>query len=521
MREIEDLEVFDDELESFDDIINIIGKRRWTPKECDIVVQKLIADLKPDTTGRVNERIHELYYEKGLTQKEVADVLGLSRREVQIVFKKMRWTGRHVERLIDSNDVCRLYDEERLTQQEIATRLGVSRSYIYKILRESRKPNYTRKSRRKEFDVETAHHLYCKEGLSQTAVAEKLGISQSMFSDRVLEYGWKRKGYDNTSIDVAELHQLYYEEGMSQREAADQLGFSVKRIQAKFKELGWRAGPRGAVLDIDEIRRLHFNNELDIIEVARRVGVSSSRVEKLLNDLGWHDETDVMAPDISEEKHGSNSYRLEGGILREAIFGTECNICNASREERMLVVHRKDGTPHDTEDLWNPETLYELNQDEWSLLCPHCHHATHWAMEFLALHWNAIEKLANQEVESETHHIDFNESVPDYGRGEHLIITRNQIRQLRFDMFGDECGICGRHADDSKLILHRKDGGKHHRKSTWTTRFVRFADPNEWVMLCIRCHNGTHWLMKRLGMSWETVASYLESKMNEKNNLQE
>ena len=137
MREIEDLEVFDDELENFDNIINIIGKRRWTPKECDIVVEKLIADLEPDPAGRVNERIHELYYEKGLAQKEVADVLGLSRREVQTVFKKIRWTGRHVERSIDSNDVCRLYDDERLTQQEIATKLGVSRSYIYKILREN------------------------------------------------------------------------------------------------------------------------------------------------------------------------------------------------------------------------------------------------------------------------------------------------------------------------------------------------------------------------------------------------
>ncbi|MHA2384599.1 MAG: helix-turn-helix domain-containing protein [Candidatus Thorarchaeota archaeon] len=521
MREIEDLEIFDDDLEDFDDIISIIGKRRWTPKECDIVVQRLVADLESNPTEKMNERIHELYYEKGLTQKEVADVLGLSRRELQAVFKKMEWTGRHVERSIDSNEVWRFYDDERLTQQEIAAKLGVSRSYIYKILRESRKSNYTRRLRRKEFDVETAHHLYCEEGLSQAAVAEKLGISQSMFSDRVREHGWKRKGYENISIDIAELHQLYYEEGLSQREVADQLGFSVKRIQTKFKELGWRAGPRGAVLDIDEIRRLRFNNDLEAVEIARRVGVSSNRIEKLLNDLGWHDGTDVMGPEPSGEKHGSNSYRLEGRILRETIFGTECNICSASREERMLAVHRKDGAPHDTEDLWNPEILQDLNQDEWSLLCPHCHHAIHWAMEFLALQWDAVEKLVNQEVESEIHQIDFSISVSNHKRGKHLKITKDEIRQLRFDIFGDECGICGRHADDSKLIMHRKDGGKHHRKSTWTTKFVRTADPNDWAMLCIRCHNGTHWLMKRLGMSWETIASHLKFKTQGKNSSQE
>ncbi|MFW9864399.1 MAG: hypothetical protein ACFFET_19085, partial [Candidatus Thorarchaeota archaeon] len=499
-------------LEDFDDIISVIGKRRWTPRECDIVVQRLIADLEANPSEDLADRIHELYYEGGLTQREVADALGLSRGKVQNVFRKMGWTGRHVEKIIDPDEVCRLYDKEQMTQQEIATKLGVSRSYIYKTLREHRGSNYTRKSRQMDIDLETAHRLYCIEGLSQDAVAEKLGVSQSMISDRMRELGWKRKGSESVSIDVDELHQLYYEDGMSQQAVADHLGFSLKYIRRKFKELGWRAGPRGAILDIDEVLQLRFIDELDTIEIARRVGVSCGRIEKLIKDVDWDTGYELSGTSSSRNKHGSNAYRIEGRMLREKVFGTECNICNASSEKRMLSVHRKDGTPHTTEDLWNPEILKTLNYSDWSLLCPHCHHATHWAMKFLAMEWDVIERLANRDINANSRQIDSNKSLTDYSSEIEFRIRKGEIRQLRFDIFGDECGICGRHADDSKLILHRKDGTKHHRKSTWTRKFVSYADANEWVMLCVRCHNGTHWLMKQLDMSWESIESNLHSK---------
>jgi hypothetical protein len=95
-------------------------------------------------------------------------------------------------------------------------------------------------------------------------------------------------------------------------------------------------------------------------------------------------------------------------------------------------------------------------------------------------------------------------------RASQLHILREDIRELRFDMFGDECEVCQRHREDVKLILHRKDGEPHHRNSTWTQEFVKTVDPDDWVMLCIRCHNGIHWLMKRLGVKWNQVASSLE-----------
>ena len=512
MREIENLEIYEEKLENFDYIISVIGRSRWTPKECDIVVQTLIADLEANPSEDLAERIHEFYYQGGLTQKEVADALGLSRGKIQTVFRKMGWTGRHVERAINPNEVCRLYDKEQMTQQEIATKLGVSRSYIYKTLREQRGSNYTRKSRQMDIDLKTVHRLYCIDGLSQDVVAEKLGVSQSTISNRVRELGWKRKGSESVSIDIDKLHQLYYEEGMSQQAVADHLGFSLKCIRQKFKELGWKAGPRGAILDIDEILRLRFKDELDTIEIARKVGVSSRRIEKLIKDTDLDTGYELNGIGSSGNKHGSNAYRIEGKMLREKLFGTECNICSVSSEKRMLSVHRKDGTPHATEDLWHPEILKTLNHSDWSLLCPHCHHGTHWAMKFLAMEWDVIERLANRDINVNSRQIDSNKSLTDYDSEIEFRIMKSEIRQLRFDRFGDECRICGRHADDSKLILHRKDGIRHHRKSTWTSEFVSHADPNEWVMLCVRCHNGTHWLMKQLDMSWESIESNLHSK---------
>ncbi|MHA1575995.1 MAG: hypothetical protein ACTSU3_01410, partial [Candidatus Thorarchaeota archaeon] len=68
----------------------------------------------------MNEEIHRLYFEEGLTQEDVANQIGLSRSSVQKVFKENDWEGRRSRRTTDVDELKRLYYEEGHTQEEVA-----------------------------------------------------------------------------------------------------------------------------------------------------------------------------------------------------------------------------------------------------------------------------------------------------------------------------------------------------------------------------------------------------------------
>lgn len=478
-------------MEDFDDIRNIIRKRRLTPEERDIIVQQLNASL--ESIDGLNNRIHELYFENGMTQKEVAEALGLSRTRVQTVFKRMGWKGRSVDRAVDSTGIRTLHDDEHLTQKEIADKLGVSRAYVYKILRESRKADYSRRSRRIDFDLEKAYHLYCEKGLSQREIARELGIGRSTFGNRVRELGWEKAKPEVIPIDVGEIHRLYFEEGLSRKEVASTLGISQRKLKSIFKEMGWKAGPRGAVLNVNDV--LCFRNEegRSISEIGVSLGVSRERIEQMYSDI---DEKDKLTEHL--EHHGSNSQRLEARRLREHIFGKECNVCNVSQDERMLALHRKDGTLHERELVWNPRSLRDLNPEDWMLLCPPCHRSVHWSMDQLSVRWDSVERITR-----ERNPLNQMRRCLDFGG--------KRIRELRFELFDDECAVCGRNKSEKKLVLHRKNGEYHHRQSTWTKKFLRTVVIDDWVMLCDRCHLGVHWYMDNFGIAWNQIISLSET----------
>ena len=365
-----------------------------TAEERDVLLREAHA-------AGIRKTIHGLYFEEGLTQREVAESFGISRSKVQNVFKVMGWTARRQKRSITNEEVLVLYEKEGLTQAEIAKRFNVSKSYIYKILKEEI-PEDLRKQRRIDIDLEDLYHFYCDIGLSQSDIAKALGVGQTTLSRKIRELGWERKGR-KSHVDTFELHRLYFEEGYSQKEAAVSLGVPLICVRARFTEMGWKAGPRGTIIDVEEAYRLLNEDKKDRNEVAVILGVSQSRLEKALEKM---EQQDVH---WLNKEHGSNSYRREAKEIRES--------------PRM------------------------------------------------------------DSVES--------------------------IRTRRFNLFGDECVICKRHAEDFKLVLHRKDGKSHHRNSTWTEEFLQTAIVDDWVMLCDRCHTGVHWFMEQYDVKWDWINQHM------------
>ena len=479
-----------EELEDFQ--IEKLG-RRMTAEERDVLLREAHA-------AGLRKTIHGLYFDEGMTQREVAESLGISRRKVQNVFKVMGWTARRQKRAITNEEVLELYEKDGLTQDEIAKRFNVSRSYIHKILKEE-KPEDLRKQRRVDVDLEELYHFYCDMGLSQTDIAKAFGVGQTTLSRKIRELGWERAGR-KSHLDTFELHRLYFEEGYSLQEAAVTLGVPLIRVKDRIRKMGWKAGPRGAIIDVEEVYRLLNEENKNRNEVAVILGVSNSRLEKALMEI----ERDILH-DL-EKKHGSNSYRLEAKELRETMFGCECMICKASQDERMLAVHRKDGSPHESEVVWNPESLQNLQPEEWVLLCPRCHRAVHWSMTYLSMKWQDFSEISsNEELDSYQTRKAIIQESPEMNSVE-------SIRNRRFSIFGDECAVCNRHAKDHKLVLHRKDGKPHHRNSTWTEKFLQTAVVDEWVMLCDRCHTGVHWFMEHYDVKWDWIKQYLNTNQN-------
>jgi len=69
-------------------------------------------------------------------------------------------------------------------------------------------------------------------------------------------------------------------------------------------------------------------------------------------------------------------------------------------------------------------------------------------------------------------------------------------------VFGIKCFIC---SSTKYLRLHKKDGTSHPTNLSWLKKVLE--NPDEWVKLCNRCHNGVHFCMEMFGWSWDAFSS--------------
>ena len=56
-----------------------------------------------------------------------------------------------------------------------------------------------------------------------------------------------------------------------------------------------------------------------------------------------------------------------------------------------MVIHRKDGRPHESRILASVKYLRNLDSNEWVALCNKCHRQVTWARDTLGMKWNDLD----------------------------------------------------------------------------------------------------------------------------------
>ena len=430
-----------------------------------------------------HEEVRRLYFDEEIPLRELAQKLGTSRNAIATVFREHGWKARPAgghEADMDHEEIRRLYFNEKMSQKDIAQELGVSRFAIGDMFRENGWETRD-KGQRKGVDHEEARRLYFDKKLSLTEVGWRLGTSATAICKVMQKHGWKtrnqgrsRVGRWGMEIDHEEVRRMYFDEKLSQMEVARRLGLAsdspIKRI---FRETGWKprvnrtprffetederelAGreKKGAHnLRIQELRENLFGSKCQICGTTREERIiaihrkdGSGHEEEALRRVRFLEsvnpdewaalcilchygvhwmmekmnvEWDDIESSIVSEKHlssimkaclslpssetsSSTEYdnitshieeRMEPKELRKALFGEDCYFCGSDYERRRLVIHRKDGTTHDSKLLHSEKYLRTLNLDEWVPLCQKCHSYVHWVMEKFQMNWNSLAR---------------------------------------------------------------------------------------------------------------------------------
>jgi biotin operon repressor len=142
-----------------------------------------------------------------------------------------------------------LYYDEGLSQRQIAERLGCSewtvRSQMRQYGLQARRPGGRR---RWAISEDLLRRLYCEENLSQAKIAEQIGCGERVIRARMREYGIRPKSpADYKKLDVPEplLRELYCRDRLSLLQIAGQLGCSQTVILRRLQEYGIDRRPRG------------------------------------------------------------------------------------------------------------------------------------------------------------------------------------------------------------------------------------------------------------------------------------
>ncbi|MBN2230935.1 MAG: sigma-70 region 4 domain-containing protein, partial [Candidatus Thorarchaeota archaeon] len=484
--------------------------------------------------------IYRLYYDERKTLKEIAKIVEMDRHTIGSILKERGWETRRTAAIRE----MRVKEKSRNTKIEKTVKTRTKQSEKIKprgkktTKKKSEKTKSTEGSTKKQpkrivapkklkkkigrIDPYDVYQLYIigKSTLGETA--EKLGLKTVRPIRRILkDNGWKVKHHEK--IDYDEIYKLHSEDGLSLGRIGKIVGLTASTIRKAFKERGWetkRISINREPPDIEKVFSLYYEEGLTKEEVAEELNASDSTIRRIFREMGWPSkirkfETDSKRKVANEEKKKEIARRTIE--LREKLFGVNCKICGVSKEEKTLIVHRKDGTEHERDILWRVRFLRTVKPDEWASLCHSCHPGVHWMMDTFKLSYKDIKGIyVSNHKKKEAKEKQFYKQDPNAQVSERY----QQIKQGNLDvdvdlrrlLFGETCFFCGVHYSEKTLVTHRKDGRKHRNYLTAAEKSLSKLNPEEWTSLCKRCHRETHWAMDTLLMDWKEFEDLKQRK---------
>jgi AraC-like DNA-binding protein len=301
---------------------------------------------------------------------------------------------------VNPEEVHRLYFEEGLTLKEVSERLGYkSQTPIRRIFKEQ---GWETKKKWKELDYDRVYELYFERKLSLEKVAKEMGLSNHypivcIFEDQ----GWETRSPHGRRVEInpGEVYRMYYENKMTMKEISEYFGYkSSSTITAIFREQGWNSRRMETVdMDIDpnQVRELYFKQKLSLEEVGSRISKTRYALLKLFEKMEWR-LRGVKCESIEErearKKEAQRRHQEKVNELRNELFGTECEICGDERE----LIHRKDGKRHSPYLIQSLKGLRSITPSDWAPVCKSCHLDVHALMRVKTFEWKAIKRFLRE-----------------------------------------------------------------------------------------------------------------------------
>lgn len=314
-----------------------------------------------------------------------------------------------------------LYFDEEKTQREIAKELGIERQRIVSMFREKGWKSRPAAPRREEVNPDEVYKLYFQDGLSQREIAEKLGLKGSSPIMRIFkEQGWKSRGRwgktpTRTIFSSPEERKAAKKERKKRnmqrlKEMRERLfgteckicGVSTREKTLAVHRKDFKEHRQNKLWIKGELESVNPENWVSLCVACHRgvhwmhkqYGADWKDIEQYLQNQKAKMSKEKEWYKLSyEEKETKRNGIIENETiseLRKRLFGEECNMCGS--DSRKLVIHRKDGRPHDRNFLRSRENLEAIDTKEWVLLCQKCHRYVHWVEEKLGLNWQDFEK---------------------------------------------------------------------------------------------------------------------------------
>ena len=317
----------------------------------------------------IHQQVHRLYFDKGKTQREIAEELEVKRHIIIAMFKEKGWEARPPaprREKVNPDDVYKLYFQEGLPQGEVAEKLGLnSTSPIQRVFKENdweSRGRWGKGSARTHYSTDEERKIASKER------SEKRQQQLKEMREQLFGTECKICGASNEERTIA-IHRKDFTEHKQNKlwlkgelESVDTEEW-VALCVACHRGVHWMHEQHGA--EWKDIERHQKHNDTHTSQIRELYELSNREKASKRNE---HDARETI------------------GELRKRFFGEECSMCGS--DNRRLAIHRKDGSPHSKNFLRSRENLEDINTDEWTLLCQKCHRYVHWAMDNLQMKWN-------------------------------------------------------------------------------------------------------------------------------------
>jgi len=397
----------------------------------------------------------------------------------------------------DRTTLLREIHEELLTEDE---RDELVRNCISKLSTKSVGSLTKKESEKKTIDVDEVHRLYFDENRTMKDIAEQNGYKTCGRILRMFrEQGWKSRPAKTLEIqeDPDEVHRLYFKEGLTLKQVGERLGYkSQTPIRRIFKEQGWETQNKWKNLDNNKVYELYFERKMSLEKVAKEMGLSCLYpIVCIFQEQGWRARSSSTKRYEIDSEEVYNLYFQKGltqlEIAEHYGYKTSGAIMRVFRENGWKAIRS------DVVDNVNFEEIRKLYFDEHLSLAEVGRSLDETAYTikkvFRKMGWTP-RRQALDTVEERKENLK--ESEKRY---------QSKIREVRVELFGTECEICG----EEREIIHRKDGKRHSQYLTASLRGLRSIDSKDWAPVCKPCHLDVHALMRVKTFEWKSIRKFL------------